>query len=396
MPLFHVATDEEIKSGGTTDIYFVRTENVLKAKGLDKVEVLAEVTSGKLPRNWPWAVLCGVDEEARLFEGCPVSVSAMPEGTIFRPDDIHGVRVPVMTVEGPYASFCKLETPLLGLVCQATGIATAAARIRKVAEDKLILDFGARRMHPCLSPLIGRAAYIGGVDGVSSLAAAELLGVEPSGTMPHALIIVYGDQVKAWKAFDEVTPKDVPRVVLVDTYFDEKVEAVAAAEALQGSLWGVRLDTPSSRKGDFAEIVREVRWELDLRGYKGVKVFVSGGLNDESVKTLREAGADGFGVGTWISNAPVVDFAMDIVEMKGRPVAKRGKLGGKKQVWRCPQCLTDTVLPSKETQPKCPSCGGKTQPMLKPLIKEGKVVAKLPKPQEIRQYVLKQLEKLQI
>lgn len=394
MRLFHVASDEEIKKGLTTDIYFVRTEKILKAKGLDKVEVLAEVTPGKLPKNWPWAVLCGIEEEAHLFEGYPVTVHAMPEGTIFRPKDFYGVRVPVMTLEGPYAPFSKLETPLLGLICQASGIATAAARIRKVAGDKLVLNFGARRMHPCLSPLIGRAAYIGGVEGVSSVAAAKLLGIKASGTMPHALIIVYGDQVGAWKAFDEVMPEDVPRVALVDTYYDEKIEAVAAAEALKGRLWGVRLDTPGSRKGDFAEIVREVRWELNVRGHKDVKIFVSGGLDEDSLRTLSEAGAQGFGVGTWISNSPIVDFAMDIVDIKGKPVAKRGKLGGRKQVWRCPECLMDVVIPYKDPKPKCPKCEGETQLALKPLVENGKIVAELPKPREIREYTLKQLEGL--
>ena len=394
MRLFHVASDEEIKKGLTTDIYFVRTEKILKAKGLDKVEVLAEVTPGKLPKNWPWAVLCGIEEEAHLFEGYPVTVHAMPEGTIFRPKDFYGVRVPVMTLEGPYAPFSKLETPLLGLICQASGIATAAARIRKVAGDKLVLNFGARRMHPCLSPLIGRAAYIGGVEGVSSVAAAKLLGIKASGTMPHALIIVYGDQVGAWKAFDEIMPEDVPRVALVDTYYDEKIEAVAAAEALKGRLWGVRLDTPGSRKGDFAEIVREVRWELNVRGHKDVKIFVSGGLDEDSLRTLSEAGAQGFGVGTWISNSPIVDFAMDIVDIKGKPVAKRGKLGGRKQVWRCPECLMDVVIPYKDPKPKCPKCGGETQLALKPLVENGKIVAELPKPREIREYTLKQLEGL--
>jgi nicotinate phosphoribosyltransferase len=393
MRLFHVALDEEVKNGGTTDIYFVRTEEILKNKGLEKVEVVTEVTTGKLPRGWPWAVLCGIDEEARLFEGYPINVYSMPEGTIFHAKDFNGVRVPVMALEGPYANFCKLETPLLGLICQASGIATAAARIRRAAGEKLVTNFGARRMHPSLSPFIGRAAYIGGVDGISSLAAAKLLGLRATGTMPHALIIVFGNQVNAWKAFDDVVSEEVPRIALVDTYYDEKVEAVMAAKALEDHLWGVRLDTPSSRKGDFAEIVKEVRWELDLRGYRNVKIFVSGGLNEESVKVLSEAGAEGFGVGTWISNSPVVDFAMDIVEINGRPVAKRGKLGGRKQVWRCPQCLVDTVLPYNNPPPLCPICGGGTEPMLRPLIRNGEVCEKPPKPREVREFVLKQLKK---
>jgi len=394
MPIFHYATDEEIKKGETTDIYFVRTKQVLKAKRLTKIHAYAEVTLGVLPRGWPWGILCGIEEEAHLFEDCPVDVYAMSEGSVFYHEDYRGIREPVMYIEGPYGEFCLLETPLLGLLCQASGVATRATRVKKVAGEKLILAFGIRRMHPALSPMLDRAAYIGGCDNVSSLSGAKIIGAKPMGTMPHALIIAFGDQVKAWKAFDEVMPRDVPRVALIDTYYDEKAEAIMAIEALKKRLYGVRLDTPGSRKGNFAEIVREIRWELDVRHYKQVKIFVSGGLNEETVRILSEAGADAFGVGTAISNAPTIDFAMDIVEMNGEPVAKRGKLSGKKQVWRCPKCLTDTVQLFDLPMPKCPKCGSKTEPMLKPLIKKGKIVAKLPKPSAIREYVLKQLKKL--
>jgi len=391
---FHIASDEEIKEGETTDVYFERTLEVLRAKGLDGTRVTAEATTGALPKGWSWGILAGVEEAVHLMEGYPVDMDIMPEGTVFRAKDSRGFRAPVMNISGPYGSFCKLETPLLGLLCQASGIATTAARVRKAAGNKIVMDFGARRMHPSLSPLIGRASYIGGADGVSSLAAAKLLQIEPMGTMPHALIIVFGDQVKAWKAFDEVMAEDVPRIALVDTYYDEKVEAVMAAEALEGRLGGVRLDTPGSRRGNFVEIVKEVRWELDSRGYGDVKIFVSGGLNDESVKELSEAGVDGFGVGTFISNAEVVDFALDIVEIGGRSVAKRGKLGCAKQVWRCRGCLVDLALPSNSPQPRCPQCGGSMEAMLKPLLRNGKVVGELPQPKEIRRYVLGQLEKV--
>lgn len=392
--IFHVATDEEIKTGKTTDVYFVRTKKILEARGLTKVHVVAEITSGKLPQNWPWGVLCGVEEVARLLEGYPVDAYSMPEGTVFRPEDHFGVRVPVMFIEGPYGEFCLLETPLLGLLCQASGVASKSARVKKAAGDKLVVAFGIRRMHPALSPMLDRASYIGGLDAVSSLKGAETIGMKPVGTMPHALIIVMGDQVEAWKAFDEIMPEDVPRVALVDTYYDEKVEAVMAAEALKDRLFAVRLDTPGSRRGDFAEIIREVRWELDIRGYSHVKIFLSGGLDEYSVLKYKEAGAEAFGVGTSISNAPVVDFAMDIVEVDGRPAAKRGKLGGKKQVWRCTKCLVDVVKPYNAQPPKCPKCGGEMEPLLKPLIKNGQIVAELPKPREIREYVLSQLEKV--
>ena len=396
MSLFHVATDEEIKRGETTDVYFLRTKQIIEAKKMNKVRALAEITPGRLPRGWPWGILCGIEEEARLFEGYPVDVYAMAEGSVFYNADYRGVKEPVMFVDGPYGEYCVLETPMLGLVCQASGAATRAARIKKVAGEKVVVAFGIRRMHPALSPMLDRAAYIGGFDGVSSLKGAEIIGAKPSGTMPHALIIVFEDQVKAWKAFDEIISSDVPRVALVDTYLDEKTESIMAAEALKDRLYAVRLDTPGSRRGNFPEIIREIRWELDVRGYNHVKIFVSGGLDEDTVKVMSDAGAEAFGVGTSVSNAPTVDFAMDIVELEDRLVAKRGKLGGKKQVWRCPQCLVDTVLPFNATQPKCPKCGGKTQPMLKPLIKKGEIVAKLPKPKEIREYVLEQIKNLSL
>ena len=393
MRLFHVASDEEIKKAETTDIYFVRTKEVLEAKGYENTRVTAEVTTGDLPENWSWGILCGVEELAYLFEGIPVDVYSMPEGAVFYPNDIHGFREPVVRIEGAYGEFCLYETPLLGLICQASGIATRSARMRKIAENKKLISFGIRRMHPALSPMIDRAAFIGGFDAVSCLTGAKATQTKPVGTMPHALIIVLGDQVKAWKAFDQAVEEEVPRVALIDTYSDEKMEAIMAAEALE-NLEGVRLDTPSSRKGDFAELVREVRWELNLRGYEKVKIFVSGGLNEETVKQLSQAGADAFGVGTYVSNSPTVNFAMDIVEINGKLCAKRGKLGGKKEVWRCRKCLTDIVLPYNKPQPKCPKCQGTTKRMLKPLIEDGKLVTKLPRPKEIRQQVLEQLKKL--
>lgn len=220
---FHISSEEEIKSGKTTDVYFDRTQRILKSEELSDKEVIAEVTSGTLPEGWPWAVLTGIDEMASLFEGVPVNVWSLPEGTIFRPYEDKGVRVPLIVIEGPYESFCTLETPMLGLVCQASGVSTKSARVRKIAKDKNILAFGIRRMHPALAPMLDRAAYVGGFDGVSSLAGAEEIGKEPMGTMPHGLIITFGDQVEAWKAFDRNMPDDVSRIALVDTYSDEKM-----------------------------------------------------------------------------------------------------------------------------------------------------------------------------
>ena len=391
---FHTATEEEIKKAETSDVYFERTREILEKEGFSNVHVTAEITTSSLPKNWKWGILAGVEEAGHLLEGLNIRVRSCPEGTLFRPVDSSGVREPVMIIEGKYLDFCLYETPLLGLLCQASGIATMASRVRRAAGTKTVFSFGIRRAHPALAPMIDRACFIGGFDAVSSMIGAKLLNKSPTGTMPHSLIIAVGDQVRAWKSFDKYMPKEVPRIALVDTYCDEKTEAIMAAEALGKALYGVRLDTPSSRRGNFSEIIREVRWELDSRGFKDVKIFVSGGLDDESVGTLSACGADGFGVGTSVSNAPSVDFAMDIVEAGGKSVAKRGKLGGKKEVWRCDECLLDYVLLESARPPYCSNCGNKTKPLLVRLIESGRLESSLPTPDEIRDHVIDQLKKL--
>jgi nicotinate phosphoribosyltransferase len=183
--------------------------------------------------------------------------------------------------------------------------------------------------------------------------------------MPHALVICFGKghQEEAWRAFDEGVGPDVPRVALVDTYSDEVDEALRAAETIP-DLESVRLDTTSSRRGDFRHIAREVRWELDARGHEDVGIFVSGGLTPESIRHLGDV-ADGFGVGSYVSNADPVDFALDIVELEGEPAAKRGKLSGTKQVYRTPDGGHHVALSGTDVE---------GEPLLEPLIEDGEIV----------------------
>jgi nicotinate phosphoribosyltransferase len=233
---------------------------------------------------------------------------------------------------------------------------------------------------------------MGGCDGVSSIKGAEVINKKPRGTMPHSLIILLGEE-EAWKSFDEIIEKDVPRIALIDTYGDEKVTAIKAAEILK-NLDGVRLDTPSSRRGDFARIVREVRWELDIRGFKNVKIFVSGGLEEDIIPLLYEAGARGFGVGTSLSNAKTIDYAMDITEVEGKPCAKKGKFGGKKFVKRCKNCLELIVLKKNEDIKNCPLCNGEAEDFYFKIIEKGKIVYKFPSIDEKRDYVIEQLKRI--
>ncbi len=385
----HIANWDKIKGGRVTDVYFRRTVEILKAKDIHK-RVTAEVRAPRFPRDYNYAVLAGIEEAARLLEGLKVDVLAMDEGAVFQPGE------PVMFLSGDYVDFAVYETPVLGFLCQASGIATKAARCKMAAGERTVLSFGARRMHPALTPMIDRSAYIGGCDGVSVIESAEFLGEKPVGTIPHALILVVGDPVKAFMMFDEVVSEDVKRIALVDTFGDEKFESLNAAAALGDRLFAVRLDTPSSRRGDFKSILQEVRWELDLRGYQHVKLVASGGVDEYSIAELNEV-VDSYGVGTSISNAPVIDFSMDIVEIEGNPIAKRGKMSGVKKVLKCSECGARRIVAGKpgvnatHTSPVLCKCGGRMSDLLKPLIQQGHIVRDLPGPQDIRRYVLSQL-----
>lgn len=385
MKRLHIADTKEILKGKVTDVYFLRTEKILREKAQSK-HVCMEIFLKTFPEpSYRWGVFAGLEEVCVLLEGRPVTVRSLPEGSIFFPG------TPVMSIEGNYLDFGELETAILGCLCQASGIAAKASRCRVACGDRILISFGARRMHPAIAPMVERAAYIGGCNGVAGVASARLIGEKPVGTMPHALIIQMGDTVSAALAFDELIEKDVPRVVLIDTFADEKFEALRVAEALGDRLYGIRFDTPASRRGDFRAIIEETKWELALRGFGHVRIFVSGGLDVKDILELHDV-VDAFGVGTLISSAATLDFSMDIVEMEGFPIAKRGKASGRKSLLRCRTCMRDYVVPYGQKQ-TC-VCSGPTEDVLQPIIESGSFVHDLPKPQAIREHALDELSHL--
>jgi len=293
-----------------------------------------------------------------------------------------------MTITGRYRDFVEYENPLLGLLSSSTSVSTKAARFRAAAGDRTLISFGTRRAHPALAPLIERGCYLAGFDSVSNVLGAKLLGLEPAGTMPHALVQVVGDQAEAWLLFDRTIPKTVPRIALIDTFWDEKSEAIKAFETLGSGLWGVRIDTPSSRRGDLRKIIEEVRWELNIRGGKDVRIIVSGRLSEENLVQLRDL-VDGFGVGTAVAYPPVIDFSAKIVEVRAKGVrsfrGKRGGLGGRKVVFRS-RGFRDVVALDGTAPPK-----GST-PMLKQIMSKGKITTDFDSIAAIRARALKDIK----
>ena len=367
----------------------LHTKKVLQNNNIGS-RVVMEVFARDVPYPDNWGILTGVYEAAKLMEGLPINVWAFDEGSVFVADKSTAMYEPLMVIEGRYVDFVEYENPLLGLLTSSTSVSTRAAKFRMAAGDKLLLSFGTRRVHPALAPLVERACYVSGFDGVSNVLGARLLELEPAGTMPHALVQVLGSQEKAWRMFDETIPRGTARVALVDTFWDEKTESIKALEVLGPKLWGVRLDTPASRRGDFLKIAEEVRWELDIRGGTKVKIIASGRLDEEEIRKLNPV-VDGYGVGTAVAYPPVIDLSAKIVEVKEGATrefrAKRGGLGGRKAVYRSAGFKDSVVL---EGRPK----PNHSTAMLKPLLKDGKMVGTFESTETIRARVRTSLEEL--
>jgi nicotinate phosphoribosyltransferase len=310
-----------VLSGETADVYFARTVEILRHEGLNPVATM-EVFSSRA------GMLCGIEEVkallARVLPEGNREVWVLAEGETMERKEV------VLRITAPYQSYGLYETAICGILAHSSGWATAAGECVAAAQGIPIISFGARHVHPSVAGVLEYAAIVGGCTGCSSIAGAGLAGVEPIGTMPHALIIVMGDTVKATLAFDKYMPPGVPRVSLVDTFKDEPEESIRVAQALGERLKSVRLDTPGERGGVTIDLVKEVRARLDLAGFKNVGIFVSGGINPERIRHFLDSGApvDGFGVGSYISGARPIDFTADLHQIDGKPIAKRGRIPG--------------------------------------------------------------------
>jgi nicotinate phosphoribosyltransferase len=324
MGLVRTRPSREILSGDSADVYFARAETVLEREGLDPV-----VTMEVFARQD--AVLCGIDEAKNLIghvlataDPIETKVEALSDGDQISPKEV------VLRIHARYRQFGLYETAILGMLAQSTGWATAARECVEAAAPEPVVSFGARHVHPDITDVLDYAAIVGGCVGASTPAGARLAGLNPTGTMPHSLVLIFGDTVAAAEAFDRHLGSDVPRIVLVDTFKDEAEETLRVAHALGDRLYGIRLDTPSERGRVTADLVKEIRARLDQEGYGHVQIVVSGGLTPERITYFKEQGApvDSFAVGSYISGAAPIDFTGDIKEIDGRAIAKRGRIPG--------------------------------------------------------------------
>ncbi|MGH8719630.1 MAG: nicotinate phosphoribosyltransferase [Burkholderiales bacterium] len=321
--------------------FFVRrlppNRNFLMAAGLEQLlEFLEELGFSEeelayLSSRFPRQVISYL--ENLRFEG---DVHAMPEGTIFFPDE------PVVRVTAPLPVAQLVESRIINLLHFQTLIASKAARAVIAAPDKLLVDFGLRRAHGAEAGLLAaRASYLAGFSGTATVLAGALYGIPLYGTMAHSFIQAHDSEEAAFETF--ARSRSVNVVLLIDTYDTEsaaeKVVKVARRLSAEGiTIRGVRIDS-----GDLAEHARRVRKILDTGGFPEITIFASGNLDEYKVSELiaERAPISGFGVGTALdtsSDAPSLDCAYKLQEYAGKPrrKASEGKatLPGRKQAYR--------------------------------------------------------------
>ena len=258
-------------------------------------------------------------------------VRAMAEGTVFFPGE------PVLSVTGSLIEAQLVETLLLSIVNFQTAIASKAARLRLAGGDPddggvLLAEFGSRRAHgPQAGVWAARAAYVGGVDSTSNVAAGFHPGVPVVGTMAHSFVMAHADESDAFRRYQETFPDHT--ILLVDTY--DTLRGVERALATGGPFDGVRLDS-----GDLGELARGARRLLDEGGRPDATIFASGDMNEHKIAELRAAGApiDAFGVGTQLATSADAPYLSGVYKLV------RVERGDDRR-------LTFKASPGKETYP---------------------------------------------
>jgi len=424
-----------------TDLYQLSMAQVYFNKNQNQQAVF-DYFFRKLPFNGGYAIFAGLEEIISIIEELRFSeediaylkeydfepeflaylkdfrfrgtINAMQEGEIVFPT------APVLQVEANLIEAQIIETILLNTLNFQTLIATKASRIRNVAGDKTLLDFGLRRAQGPGGYYASRAAMVGGFDGSSNVITGRDYGFPISGTMAHAFVQSYDDELTAFRDFAENRPKNC--VLLVDTYDTLKSgmpNAITVAKEMEArgqKLLAIRLDS-----GDLAYLAKRCRTMLDQAGLDYVKIAASNQLDEYVIQSLQNQNApiDVYGVGTnLVIGKPngALDGVYKLSFANGKPRIKISEsiskvtLPHKKQVYRI---LTednvligaDAIALSKEAHisvmhhPVEPFKNLniddlKQQAMLQPVMQQGKRVYPEKTVQEIAAFSKKQLAAL--
>ncbi|MBN9109233.1 MAG: nicotinate phosphoribosyltransferase [Pseudonocardia sp.] len=254
-------------------------------------------------------------------------IDGYPEGELFFPGS------PILSVTGTFADAVMLETLALSVLNHDSAVAAAAARMVSAAADRPIIEMGGRRTHEEAAIAAARATYLAGFAATSNLEAGRRYGIPTAGTAAHAFVLLHDDELSAFRS--QVASLGEKTTLLVDTYDIRKgVEnAIAAGGTGLGS---IRIDS-----GDLGVMAQQAREQLDALGATGTRIVLSGDLDEYAIASLRAEPVDSYGVGTSVvtgSGAPTAGLVYKLVEVDGRPVAKRStskeSRGGRKSAVR--------------------------------------------------------------
>jgi nicotinate phosphoribosyltransferase len=319
-------------------------------------------------------------------------VHAMPEGTIFFPDE------PILRITAPLPQAQLVESRLMNYLHYQSMVAAKAARMVLAAPGKLLVDFGLRRAHSGEAGLLAaRASYIAGFAGTATVLADKQFGIPIFGTMAHSFIEVHDDESVAFENFARARRENL--TLLIDTYDTEAAARKVVALAPKLKAAGITVRAVRIDSGDLAALSIKVRRILDDGGLADVNIFVSGGLDEDKLAALVGSGApiSGYGIGTSLvtsEDAPTLDCAYKLQEYAGLPRRKRstGKATwpGRKQVWRsfgADGRMTGDVLSLEDDR----QAG---EPLIRPVMQAGRRLAPLPTLADMRGRFVHDLERL--
>lgn len=425
-----------------TDQYQLAMAQVYFENGQKEHSAVFDYYFRKLPFQGGYAVFAGLEDLLEILENLKFSaadlnylkkqnysiefleylknfkfsgnIMSVKEGDILFPNR------PILQVEANIIEAQIIETILLNLLNFQTLIATKASRMRLVAGEKTLLDFGLRRAHGPGGYYASRAAIVGGFNGTSNVVAGKDFDIPVSGTMAHSFVQSYEDEISAFRAFSKGNPKDC--VLLVDTYNTLKSglpNAIAIGkemEELGEKLAGIRLDS-----GDLAYLAKESRKLLDGAGMEYVKIAASNQLDEYVIKSLLEQHApiDIFGVGTnLVTGNPdgALDGVYKLTESNSIPRLKISEslskvtIPHKKQVFRMmnvkgeligadaitmrDETEVNRIYDPQEVLKSLPVKNCKTEALLHLVMKNGKKTSKSRSLLEIAEYSKKRLESL--
>ncbi|MFJ4706399.1 nicotinate phosphoribosyltransferase [Streptomyces anulatus] len=301
-----------------------------------------------------------------------------PEGEVYFPGS------PILRVEGSFAECVLLETVILSILNHDSAIAAAASRMSAAAGGRRLIEMGARRTHELSAVASARAAFVGGFDATSDLAAGFRWAIPTVGTSAHAFTLLHDTERDAFQA--QVDSLGRGTTLLVDTY--DVTEAVRAAVEIAGpELGAVRIDS-----GDLLLVAHRVRQQLDELGATDTKIVVTSDLDEYAIASLAAAPVDAYGVGTQLvtgSGHPTCSMVYKLVARAGSaepdaplvPVAKKSlgaksSKGGRK--WAARRTDAHGVAEAEVigTGPAPGESAGR--PLLVELVRAGEVVAREP------------------